>query len=500
MISSGVGINTKYFSCRNIGFCLVFLFITLYIYFLLNIDTSFLDPDLYYHLAIARLYSEFGKVDILTWGNDWIFKNSFGDTHLLFHQVLRLQNWIPVKLIISILVALSVVVFLWIHKLKSISQIVGFTLLFLFGSYGFTGRFLFAKGLLLFLPLFFLYYYFWKKQSNKIIFLLAFISVWSYPLSPLIMVFSSIDLVITFFLSKRKNLLWRPFFYSSFGFLSGLIFHPSFPNQFKIFYIEWVLQIFQPAGLEKIAEWAAPDTQLFLISFVVIIIIGIIHFKDSDNTLGFLFFIGLIASYTTTKSIEWTVPIGFLWIASSEKFRANLDLPFSKQMFLPIAIIGTSLLGSGVYEQLKSQNNEKREYASFLCRKLSIDNNIWLNWDKFQEFVYECPNKIYTFGLNPLYSFANDKERYSLIQKFWHKPMEDNSNIPIYLGYNTAIIFPESESREILNHMIKNPAWELKYIFNHAFVFLNKANPDTNQKKEMKIINKNFNLPNNIGN
>lgn len=488
-------INLKFNIQNSWIFLILFFSIASYLALLLSIHNSILDSDLYYHLAVANLYSQIGKIQSLPWGNDWIFKSGFGDTHLLFHQLLRLHNYIPIKVLIGMLASINVILFISIYKLKTYSQIFGYTIFFLFGSYTFTGRFLFAKGLLLFLPIFMLYYYYNKKKAYSILFILSFLAVWTYPLAPLILVYSLVNFIVDFLSSDPKRIFWKSFSITLLGFLFGLCIHPSFPFQFKIFYLEWFLQIFKPQGLEKIAEWAQPSLHLFINSFLILIMLGVKYYRDSDKSLAWVFFIGIISSYFTTKSIEWACPIGLMWIASSQDFRKLLDNRKMIQLYLPIIFLGTFLLGKGVKTQLEMNSPGKREFSSLICRKLPENSKIFLKWENFQEFVYECPSKVYSFGMNPLYSFANDKERYSLIQSFWYNKQKDNSDIPIYLGYSVAIVFLASDGKEIINNLMNNPRWELKYIFDHALVFISKSSEDKIQDRNINIINKNFILP-----
>jgi hypothetical protein len=371
--------------------------VSFYIFSLLSLNHSLLDSDLYYHLAVARLYSSQEQLTTLPWAKESIWSMGFGDTHLLFHQLLRLANSIGIKQFIALFIGINLFAFLKVNKPKTISEQLGMVLLFLFGSYIFTGRLLFAKGLIVFLPILFLYIYYWKEKNIKIIFGLSFIAVWTYPLAPILLVYSTIDSILQKWFHKEKFPI-KELIISYSAFMIGILIHPSFPHQFKMFYWEWFGQIFPPPNIEPIAEWMAPEFNLFVKSFIALILLGIFFYKKSDISFAIVFLLGVVSSYFTTKSIEWSVPFGLMWIASSAEFRTFLNSKYSRITIIPILLLGSSLLGLGVQSQLKKQSNSfKREHASFLCRELPTEIKIWIRWDDFQEFVYECPNRSLSF-------------------------------------------------------------------------------------------------------
>ena len=151
----------------------------LYIFTILSIDKTILDSDLYYHLSVAKLYSSQEQILRLPWAEESIWSSAFGDTHLLYHQLLRIANSIGIKQFIALFIGINLFVFLRVNKAKSIYQHIGLLCLFFFGSYVFTGRLLFAKGLIVFLPLLFYYILKWKEKNLKFIFVLSFFSLCS---------------------------------------------------------------------------------------------------------------------------------------------------------------------------------------------------------------------------------------------------------------------------------------------------------------------------------
>lgn len=467
----------------------------LYIFTILSIDKTILDSDLYYHLSVAKLYSSQEQILRLPWAEESIWSSGFGDTHLLYHQLLRIANSIGIKQFIALLIGINLFVFLRVNKAKSIYQHIGLLCLFFFGSYVFTGRLLFAKGLIVFLPLLFYYILKWKEKNLKFIFVLSFFSVWTYPLSPILLLYSTIDLLVKKIILKNKFYIKElTVAYIAFGL--GIIFHPSFPNQFLMFFWEWYGQIFPSPNIEPIAEWMAPGILLYLKTFSVLGVLGIVFYKKSDLSLGIIFTLGMISSIFTTKSIEWTVPFGLIWIASSESFQNFIKQSFSIKIFIPAVLLGSSLLGMGVKNQLSYQANfNKREYASFLCRNLPDNIKIWIRWDDFQEFVYECPNRIYPFGLNPLYAYIKDPVKYKMIQSFWQDASQDRTQTPIYMGYEAIFIYPSMNDKRLVDNLLKSPNWKLAYNFPNALVFLYTKIEDTNQNRKVKIIPKNFILP-----
>lgn len=415
-----------------------------------------------------------------------IWSEGYGDTHFLYHQVLRFVPVIRIKLWIALLTSVCLFSYLVYVEVKNKREILFYSGLFLFGSYVFTGRLLFGKGLLVFLPLFIIYLIVWNRKNKWAVFSLAWVLVWTYPLSPLILLYSFVSNSLSFMESyrirKKTNdsffsLLWffkeySLFYYAFIGFCLGLIIHPSFPNQFHAFYLEWWGQIFQPNDVEKIAEWLAPGNLLFFQTYFVLILISFFARKDGDRALFTLFAIGLVSSYFTTKSIEWTVPIGFLWLGSSSHLRAKVQGDLFSVVFGSLFFLYAGQLAQGVDYQIKKNRESGSLTSVFLaCEKLETGTKLWIRWDDFPSFYFKCPKLIYPFGLNPLYSFAKDPTRYQMIFSFWKNEEADLSELPYYLGYEYVMIDSQKHGNFLLSMMQNQPNWKVIYSLNTSFLF-----------------------------
>ncbi|TGN14595.1 hypothetical protein EHS11_00980 [Leptospira ilyithenensis] len=437
-----------------------------------------------------------------------VWSEGYGDTHFLYHQLLRFVSASGIKLWISLLTSVCLFSYLIYAKGKNIREILFYSGLFLFGSYVFTGRLLFGKGLLVFLPLFIAYLIVWDRKNKLAVLSLAWILVWTYPLSPLLLLYSFVSNSFSFMenyrIRKNTNLFsmlgflkeYSLFYHALIGFCSGLFIHPSFPNQFHAFYLEWWGQIFPPNDVEKIAEWLAPGNLLFFQTFFVLILISIFMKKDGDRALLVLFAIGFVSSYFTTKSIEWTVPIGLLWLGSSASLKEKIQDDKFAIVFGCLFFFYAGHLAQGADYQIK-KNREENDLTSvsLACEKLETGTRLWVRWDDFPSFYFKCPKLIYPFGLNPIYSFAKNPTRYQMIFSFWKNEGDDLSELPYYLGYEYVIIDSKKHGSFLLSMMQNQPNWKIIHSLNTFFLFKREKTNATIHPEKTKTKPMNLEIP-----
>ncbi|WP_411821344.1 hypothetical protein [Leptospira sp. 'Mane'] len=481
-----------------------------YIYYLLQIDIGLLDSDVLFHLGIARDYGRDGFIFAVPSAAESVWSEGYGDTHFIYHQLLRFVPVFGIKLWIALLMSVCLFSFLIYTKAKNKRDIFFYSGLFLFGSYVFTGRLLFGKGLLVFFPLFVVYLIVWNRKNKWAILSLTWILVWTYPLSPLVLLYSFVSNSLSFIgryrfhkhtdvsLPSIRGFLkeYSLFYYTLIGFCLGLFIHPSFPNQFYAFYLEWWGQIFQPNDIEKIAEWLSPGNLLFFQTFFVLILISFFAKKDGDHALAILFAIGFISSYFTTKSIEWAVPVGLLWLGSSFSLKQKIRNDKFAVVFGCLFFFYAGQLAQGVDYQIKKIREENNLTSVFLvCGKLETGTKLWIRWDDFPVFYFNCPKLIYPFGLNPIYSFMKDPTRYQMIFSFWKNEEENLSELPYYLGYDYVIIDSKKHGSFLLAMMQNQPNWKIIHSLGTSFLFRREKTSAAIHPEKIKIKPTNLTIP-----
>lgn len=447
---------------------------------------SILDFDIYFHIAIAREYWENGLIQAIPWVQDSIWKNGFYDTHFLYHILLIpiAIQWVSIPLWIGFFCALSLVSYLYFVQPGSPREWILYSCLFGLGSYIFTGRLLFGKGLVVFLPILFLFLKAWKKSSPISVFLYAWTAVWLYPLAialPLIATVSTFWVGFALKDWKETQLLLWTFL----GFFLGIAIHPSHPYQWNGFWFEWAGQIFPPRELESIAEWNPPGSILYVSTlYLILTLVGLFR-KHIPNNVLILFGLGILSTWFTTKSLEWTIPMGLVGIASARTEISNLVYRNRYGFLLWFFLIGNLivLLRVAVEHSQARGRLDSRTQAIKICSELPTETRVWILWDDFPHFSLECPQGVYPFGMNPLYSYAHDRNRYSLIRTYWDEQSSRLTDLPAFLGYNTILLNSHRDSIELIGSYERSLDWQLDYREEPFFIFRYRKAPANASEK-----------------
>jgi len=521
-------LNRKF---RYPPYCVSFIssfFLSYLIYFFLDEILFPLDSDIYFHLAVAEQYSLHGFVSKIPWSIESIWIDGFGDTHYFYHQILKMFSLSTWKLYLVLgffinLFSLACIYFLLnLHAIRNrkdsrprnaissslfiqnknniLLNSILIQFIFLFISIPFTGRLLLGKGLLIFLPILFWYWYFLNVSSKKFVFLLTWIAVWTYPLAPLLLVLSFVKFIDILINQRDQLRIYLPMFYMTIlGFIMGLVIHPSFPFQWKAYRIEWWDQLLSNPELERISEWNPPGSELFINTYIYIMMILVLYFYHSRSELKtilnknlsllFLMACGFFLSWGNTKAIEWSLPIFILFLMNSLTYHQNFFLtnwkkPFGITLGLLFLLFQIQTLSQSI--KLHSKIFEKKNLhltALQVCnQQFNNVKKIWIRWDDFPEFSYYCPNKEYPFGLNPLYAYTKNSDRYKMTRRFWMDSKVEQNRILEYLNYGIVVLNQKRESDFVLRNFQSSPEWLLLYSNENYLLFQNVAGIQKQEK------------------
>lgn len=502
--------------------CLISSFFLSYIiYFLLDEILFPLDSDFYFHLSVAEEYSRLGFVSKIPWSIESIWIDGFGDTHFFYHQILRFFSLSSWKLFIAFGFFINLFSLAWIYFLLNLNSInnqsntrqrnsikvtslkintknfiinmILIQFIFLFGSIPFTGRLLLGKGLLIFLPILFWYWYFLIVSSKKVVFLLTWIAVWTYPLAPLLLVLSFVKFIDILINQRDEIRIFIPIFYMTFlGFIMGLVIHPSFPFQWKAYKMEWWNQLLSNPELERISEWNPPGSELFFNTYIYIMMILVLYFYshrselktffNENLSLLFLMACGIFLSWGNTKAIEWSLPIFILFLMNSLDYHQNFFLvnwkqPFGITLGILFLLFQIQTLSQSIqlHSKLYAKKNLHLTALQVCNQQFNNVKKIWIRWDDFPEFSYYCRNKEYPFGLNPLYAYTKNSDRYKMIRRFWIDSKVEQNRILEYLNYEIVVLNQKRESDFVLRNFQSSPKWLLLYSNENYLLFQNSA-------------------------
>ncbi|MBL0953148.1 MAG: hypothetical protein IBJ01_00085 [Leptospira sp.] len=405
------------------------------------------DADIFYHFAIAKLYLKEGFVSKLPWPEIAIQSKEFTDYHFLFHilqipfLILPFEESIVIKLFIlcSISVLLYTVL-LYIHSKSPETSPYLIVTFFILGSILFTGRMLFGRGNLIFFSLYFLCLYHWHPKFIYRIFVISFLSVWTYSGFPYLIITAT----CIFFLDPNKD-NFKILISIASGILFGLLCHPSFPHQFKGYFIELILQTMPPNGIEPIAEWLAPTRDIIILGFVFIFPLLLLSFKNllqnkwEPTSIVFLFLgiTNLIFAGSSMRVFEISWLMFFVFIFSNLKLSRNYQLAVTIFLFIIQFPIAYDKMG----QQFKSSESKYGQIVTDWIRfNIPKGERIFLSWADYPYFTFKIPEYRFLFGLNPLYAWSYDQNSYFTQKAFFESNVQGFEMIPKVMNYNTVVI------------------------------------------------------------
>lgn len=467
--------------------CLIFLTLSSIILFS---GSNFPDADIYYHIGIAKYYITNGLVDKLPWPTIGIQSTAYTDYHFLFHLIqipfllLPIPEVYSIKIFSILCIAWSFYQFLRLFDNSILSPIFLGTLFFL-GSILFTGRFFFLRGNILFLGFFFLTVNYYLKSNKPYIFLFSFLSVWAY----------SGFLIIPFTLTLFTVFSWKDISkiklvaISYAGIMSGLLVHPSFPNQLNGYFLELIVQFFPPNDLEPIAEWLPPSKEILMLGFFPTIILfsytlyrlRSFDYESKTYLLGFI--LSLVLAGASLRVFEFSYIFFLLFISK------NLTLKFSNQIKIVLitSIFQIPLLFSKMSDQFLSTNpDDFFKVANWIKKNMEKETKIFLSWADYPFAVFKIPEKQFLFGLNPVYAWAKNPEIYQLQRSFFEAKIEGFESIPGLLGYKFIVInrIYYEPTYQLLKGNFEN--FDLKYSNDRYGIFEIKISENAPQKEKIK--------------
>ncbi|MCG6146069.1 hypothetical protein [Leptospira bandrabouensis] len=424
----------------------IFLGITLYA-ILLFAFSGIPDADIFYHFAVTKLYLKEGLVSKLPWPEIGIQSREFTDYHFLFHLTMIPFLFLPTEETIKIKLFILFSISLLLYQLTSYFRKEApslspyfIVIFFILGSVLFTGRMLFGRGNLLFFSLYLLSLRIWDLKYNKWIFLLSFLATWSYSGFPFLF-FTGLFIVIL----ERSSANTRLFFSSSMGMFTGLVIHPSFPYQFKGYFIELIIQSFPPPGVEAIAEWLPPTRDILILGFLPILPLLLLSFSNKTHynfhPRSFVFlFLGIVCLIFTGASlrvfeISWLMFYIFIF----------LNTTLSKKNQILTALILFVIQFPIAYEKMNQQfRSSETKYGYIVTQWIKFNipqgERIFLSWADYPYFTFKLPEYRYLFGLNPLYAWSFSEDQYFSQKAFFEGIIPGFQQIPKILNYETVVI------------------------------------------------------------
>lgn len=404
------------------------------------------DRDAYFHLRIALEILDHGFVSAIPQMAHAIHAERYVDFHFLFHYVLVPfvaifdQPLLAARVANAAFAALAVCALDLALAGMRVRHRWFWLLGFVLFSPIFTGRLLFGRGVTLLLALLFYFVLCLLRRRFRRAGAIAALAVWTYPGFPVLVGFAGLYWLARTL--RRGRFEFEALLWPVAGTLFALLVHPAFPHQFYGYYLEFWLHTAGAPELERIAEWLPPSSEILLLGLalpVAILFATLLVARRHDAAgaallLSALFFV--FAAAISLKPFEYALPFLILYCARQTRglfaAPASIIAPGGKRVWralvegLYVAVAALLLLWSlpEIFRRMELQfrvQNPAHHFAAadWLRANASRDSTVALAWDQFPAFYFRNPDNRYFFGLNPVYSYGVDAERYRISRRLF---------------------------------------------------------------------------------
>jgi len=436
-------------------FLLFVIALNLFTFF--QLDSTFADPDSFYHAKMAEILASRGAITQFPWLSATDLKDNFIDHHFLYHLILiPFAKFYPpligLKIATIIFASLVILTIFWFLRQLKIKGAFWYAL-FLLTVNPFIFRLNLAKAQQLVLILLFFLIYFLLRRNYLALILISCLYVWLYGGWPLVLLVVLIYSIINWFwVSKQKsgwlfkvgklkvysqNLLLMVS--TALGSLAGIFFSPYFPKNLEFYWQQsFKIAIFNYQYFIGVGgEWYPyPFVDLFLnaLPFFILYIFALTIFvlfnkKQSMNAWCFLvlslMFFGL--TLKSRRYVEYFIPLAVCFCALALNVWFDLIKPklvkmFSLRLIMLAPLIIFLALSPVIFRDLKLIKESYK--AGFSFNKFAEPMN-WLkensnqgeiifhsDWDEFPLLFYHNDKNYYLIGLDPTFMYLYDKDLY----------------------------------------------------------------------------------------
>jgi hypothetical protein len=448
------------------------------------------DGDSYFHLSVARIYTQKGIIDHLDWARFSVMNTDFGDKEFLFHLLLMpFVHWLPSewggKIALALLNALTAAVIANL-SMRSIGKWGVFVPVWVFGtSAAFALRMSRLRPEIL--SLLILISVTWVASKKRYLWLMILSALYalSYTAFHVLIGLSIGWFIIIGWVYQRWE--WRIPVYTTIGAAIGLVVHPHFPSNLNI----WVIQnidFFLLKNKIGVGNEIQPASIATILSLNLGWLIGLAIFwrskEKSDvhsKTVGpeCLFLVNAIAfsllyllmQRFSIYCIPFVTLALFFWIKrhNSEIGRWTY-LPWHGR--LPFAVtfslcLCTSILSAWyVYVNLTDHSvfdtAHRRDWQT-LGQIIPENAKVAAPWDAAELYVWAAPQARYINLLDPVFMVIPHPAAYSVQRKIWNGSEPD---VPLavktYLD-SDYIAFPYRKHLQLFQRLLTDPRARLVY-------------------------------------
>jgi len=514
-------------------------FVALFVYLWIQSSPSFLDPDSFYHLKMAELISQRGPILNFPWQQFTVLKDYYVDQHFLYHVIAIpfikiLGDLAGFKFFTVLLATLFILLTYAFFKSEKVKLAEIFALVLLFAP-AFMFRISLGKATAFSLILLFSGIYLIFKRRYRLLFLVAFLYVWSYGGFPLLLIAALLYLlseaIYQTFLNKTfepklagtiktsrikkyiftflKNLLQRINFKIILvvlgGLIAGFVFNFYFPKNLSFYWQQLVqIGIINYHGIVNVGgEWypykipnLMTDCGVAMILGILSLILFFIFIKKQKTPsiffgLATLLFFGL--TLKSQRYVEYFIPFLVYFIAFNSQVIFDsisvknfwLELKKDSPRFcIIITIIVICLLaifpvimGRDAYVTRQSFKGGISFYRfKGICQYLKTNAPakaiiMHTDWDNFPELFYYDDQNYYIVGLDPTFMYNYDANKYKLFADITMAKKSDQLYQAIKENFQAQYFVVNSDRLQLAKNLQKDGNFIKVYEDNDGSVY-----------------------------
>ncbi len=433
----------------------VVAFFTLGYFTWLQATPNFGDPDAFYHIVMAKKMAQTLIVQDFPYLQLNFLQHTFVDQHFLYHLLLMpfvrfFPDWIGAKIVQVILGTVLITSFYLVLKNYRVKGATWFALLLLLSeSFIYRLNLIKAQPIALFIVI--LAILALTKHKHWWLLPLSWAYVWTHSSWGMIAILAITYIVVETFFNNQETAysgskIQRLFNRSHaqvmaniiVGLTLGLVLNPYFPHNLKFYWVQVVeigLLNFQQV-VHVGAEWYPYDifslVKNSLLPFTVIMFSGVVfgfYRKRMDVTTTFLAALTMLYFLLTLKArrnIEYFIPIGVLFSALVYTRAVMIDefqqivrrirtFRYTSWLVVSSIIIGTvfSVIHATDYVHHGYPHGYGAKAGEFLRTHAQPGQTVFnVSWDMFPLMLYHASQQRYIVGLDPMFTYIENKEIY----------------------------------------------------------------------------------------
>ncbi len=459
------------------------------IYWPLQNNGVFPDPDSFYHIKMAELTAVSGPVRDFVWMPFTTLAKNFADHHFLYHVALvpfikLFGPLLGMKVATTFLAALAIAVVSFVLRRLG-AKAAPFYALALAVASPFVFRLNLAKASAPGIILLVLGMYFAVKRKSLPLFLIAFFYVWTHGGWPALLGLGTIAIIVSAW--GKKGGVTKPLLALWGGILAGLIINPFFPHNLQ-FYWEQIVQIAVINYQTKIgvgSEWYPYNSSdlisglplLFLLMAAAVVVWPFAKGKERRSALVYSIgtFLFLILTLRSRRHVEYFVPLALiasaLWLELSlGSFIKNI---FSKnRLVLSVAALGmASMFVVFAGNEISADRKDLTKGYDF---NLYVGEANWLkknvpageiivhnDWDDFPMLFMRDDTHRYIMGMDPTFLYRANPDLYrNYVDLTLGK---SNDPVGVMKQLNSRYVLLDLNHQALKNSLVNSKRFKLVY-------------------------------------